>query len=129
MHFKQEIDLLKTVILSLLVWSLLIPCTIGSIVYRTVIDLILRLKHGRKYGGLFEVKDSYFFSPDALRSWACSITTVLYIKCDKKTDIFVIIRKILQQKVASVVKLNKKYLTWGFNRSLINQALTPNLPA
>lgn len=99
-QFKKDLDILKTVLLSFIGWSVLVPLVTLSAVYRKLVDLVLKLRWRKQYGGLFDGRDVMYFMPSDKDSWICSITSVFYIKCQRQADVFSAVMKTLQEKVS-----------------------------
>lgn len=98
-QFKKDLDILKTVLLSFIGWSVLVPLVTLSAIYRKLVDQVLKLRWRKKYGGLFDGRDVMYFMPSDKDGWVCSITSVFYIKCQQQTDVYSAVMKTLQEKV------------------------------
>lgn len=85
--------MLKTFLINIVVWSILLPVVTLFAVYRKIVDVILRITHDESYGGLLKLNDAVFFWPDAAPIY---LTTVLYIKSKSEID--------LKSKVQHVIK-------------------------
>lgn len=84
---------MRLVPISLAGWVLLGFITVLTSIYRNLVDIVLRLKYQKKYGGLFE-------KPDAMYQAApCNITSVLFIKSQEHKNVQSHVKQLLQQKV------------------------------
>lgn len=98
-NFKACLNILKFFLISLVIWTLLLPQTILALVLRKIVDTLLRLSYNNKYGGLFEKSDVGFLSSEKS---ACNITSVIYVKCTGPKDVLSHVKRILLEKVCRI---------------------------
>ncbi|ERL84174.1 hypothetical protein D910_01552 [Dendroctonus ponderosae] len=91
---SPQLNLLKTLFINIVGWIVLLPVVAIFAVYRKIVDIILRIIHGKLYGGLFNLNDTVFFWTDVSPFF---LTTVLYIKSKSEIDLLnkvqIVIRK------------------------------------
>ncbi|ENN74633.1 hypothetical protein HUJ04_004749 [Dendroctonus ponderosae] len=91
-----QLEYFKTFLINLLGWSVLLPTVSFFAVYRKVIDIILKTKHGERYGGLFNLNDGIFFWRDFSPPY---LTTVLYIRSKTQIDLLPKVQKVIKEKI------------------------------
>lgn len=91
-----QLQLLKTFLINLVGWSILLPAIALFTVYRKVINIILKAKHGERYGGLFKLNDGIFFWDQPAPT---CLTTVLYIRSKKQINLLPKVQKVIKEKV------------------------------
>ncbi|XP_050310345.1 uncharacterized protein LOC126746235 [Anthonomus grandis grandis] len=93
---RPKFSLLHLLFLNSISLFFIIIFSIVFFIYTIILNIYLKLKIGKSYGGVVPPRDLIFFLPDVS---VCHITTVAYARCDKKIDMVKRVKEIIQEKI------------------------------